>query len=137
MWKSAFCIRYGHYKYTVIPFGLVNAPMASQGHINNVSRKDLDQFCIAYLDDNVVHSNSLEEHREHVWLVIAELQGAGLYLKLRKCEFEMEWISLVSFIVTPEGVKMEPDRVVTIAWWQEPTSYCNIQVFICLANFYR
>ncbi len=47
-------------------------------------RKHLDQFCIAYLDDIVVYSNSLEEHREHVLLVLPNLQEAGLYLKLSK-----------------------------------------------------
>jgi hypothetical protein len=56
---------YGNYDYTVIPFGLVNAPAALQGHINNVLRKHQDQFCIAYLG-NIVYSNLLEEHSEHV-----------------------------------------------------------------------
>jgi hypothetical protein len=114
-WKTAYRTRYGHYEYTVVPFGLVNAPEAFQGHINNVLRKHLDQFRIAYLDDIVVYSNSLEEHREHVRLVLAKLQEAGLYLKLSKCEFEMQPISFVGFIVTPEGVEIEPDRVRTIS----------------------
>ncbi len=52
-------------------------------------REYLDHFCIAYLDDIVIYLNLLEEYREHVWLVRAELQKAGLYLKLSKCEFEM------------------------------------------------
>ncbi len=47
-------------------------------------RKYLDLFCIAYLDDIVVYSNSLEEHEEHVRLVLVKLQEAGLYLKLSK-----------------------------------------------------
>jgi hypothetical protein len=41
-WKTAFCTRYGHYEYTVVLFGLVNAPAAYQGHINNVPCKHLD-----------------------------------------------------------------------------------------------
>jgi hypothetical protein len=47
----------------------------------------LDQFRIAYLDDIVVYSNLLEEHREHIWLILEEV---GLYLKLSKCEFKMQ-----------------------------------------------
>jgi hypothetical protein len=81
-WKTAFRTRYGHYEYTVVPFGLVNAPAAFQGHINTVLRKFFDLFCIAYLDDIVIYSNSLEEHEEHVRLVLVKLQEAGLYLKL-------------------------------------------------------
>jgi hypothetical protein len=80
-----------------------------------VIRKHPDQFCIAFLDNIVVYSNSLEEHREHVRLVLIKLQEAGLYLKLSKCKFEMQCISFVGFIVTPEGIKMKQDRVQTIA----------------------
>jgi hypothetical protein len=134
---SAFRTRFSHYEYTVVLFGLVNAPAAFQGHINNVLCEHLDQFRIAYLDDIVVYSNLLEEHREQVWLILAKLQEAGLYLKLSKCEFKMQHISLVSFIVTPEGVEIEPDRVRTIAEWPKPASHHNIQVFLGFANFYR
>jgi hypothetical protein len=84
-WKTAFRTRYGHYEYTVVFLGLVNAPVAFQGHINTVLHEYLDLFCIAYLDDIVVYSNLLEEHEEHVRLVLAKLQEAGLYLKLSKC----------------------------------------------------
>jgi uncharacterized membrane protein YukC len=97
-------MRYGHYEYTIVLFGLVNAPAAFQGYINNVLREHLDQFCIAYLDDIVVYSNLLEEHQEHVRLVLAKLREARLYLKLSKCKFEVQRISFVGFIVTLEGV---------------------------------
>jgi hypothetical protein len=136
-WKTAFRTRYGHYEYTVVPFGLVNAPTAFQGHINNVLRKHLDQFCIAYLDDIVVYLNLLEEHREHVRLVLAKLREAGLYLKLSKCGFEMQRIKFVGFIVTPEGVEIEPDRVRTISEWPEPVSHRDIQIFLSFAKFYK
>jgi hypothetical protein len=72
-WKTAFYTRYGHYEYTIILFGLVNAPAAFHGHRINVLRKHLNQFCIAYLDNIVVYSNLLEEHREQVRLVLTKL----------------------------------------------------------------
>jgi hypothetical protein len=81
--------------------------------------------------------NSFEEHREHVWLILVKLKEAGLHLKLSKCEFEMQQISFVRLIVTPEGVEIEPDRVRTITEWPEPTCHCRIQVFLSFANFYR
>ncbi len=69
---------YDHYEYTVVPSGLVNTLVAFQGHINNVLREHLDQFCIAYLDDIVVYSHSLEKHREPVRFILMKLQEAGL-----------------------------------------------------------
>jgi hypothetical protein len=88
-WQTAFCTHYSHYEYTIVPFGLVNAPAAFWGHFNNVLHGYLDQFCITYLDDIVVYSNWLEEHKDHVRLILTKLQEAGLYLELLKCKFEM------------------------------------------------
>lgn len=81
----------------------------------------------------------LEQHREHVWLDLAKLQEAGLYLNLFQCKSEKQKISFVSIIVTQAVVKfkMELDKVQTIAEWPEHASHCNIQVFFGLANLYR
>ncbi len=136
-WKMTFHTRYGHYEYTIVLVSLVNVPAAFQGHINSVLHEYLDQFCISYLDDIVVYSNSLEEHTEHVRCVFAKLQEAGLYVKLSKCKFNLQRISFVGFNISLEGVKMEPDCVRTIAEWPEPESHRDIQVFLGFANFYR
>jgi hypothetical protein len=55
-WKTAFRTRYRHYKYTVIPFGLTNAPATYQALVNNVLRAHLDIFIIAYLDNILIYS---------------------------------------------------------------------------------
>jgi hypothetical protein len=135
-WKTAFGTCYGHYNYTVILLGLVNAPAAFQGPINNMLRKHLDQFCIAYLDDIVAYSNLLKKHREHVQLILVKLQEAGPFLKLSKCELEMQRISFFGFIVMLEGGKMKLDRVRTTAEWPEQTCHHVIQVFLHFTNFY-
>jgi hypothetical protein len=49
----------------------------------------------------------------------------------------MQHVSFVGFIVTPEWVEMEPDRVWTIAEWPEPVSHCDLQDFLGFASFYR
>lgn len=49
--KTAFLTRYGLYKYTVIPFGLCDAPGTFQMFINETLREYLNDFCTAYLDD--------------------------------------------------------------------------------------
>jgi hypothetical protein len=97
----------------------------------------LDIYCIAYLDDIVVYSNTLEDHHIHDRAVLERLRDAGLYLKLSKCEFNEKRIGFVGFIVTPKRVEMEPVRIKTVTEWPLPKSYCNIQVFLGFANFYR
>jgi hypothetical protein len=102
-----------------------------------VLHEHLDQFCIAYLDDIVVYSNLLKKHRKHARLILTKLEEAGLCLKLTKGEFEMQRINCFVFIVTLEGIKMEPDRVRTIAEWPELACHRDIQVFLSFKNFYR
>ncbi len=136
-WKTAFRTRYGHFEYNVVAFGLANAPAAFQGYVNQVLRECLDLFCIAYLDDIVVYSDTREEHTAHVRQVLERLKTTGLYLKLSKCQFYAKQIGFVGFIITPDSIEMEPDRIRTVAEWPVPASHRDIQVFLGFANFYR
>ena len=86
-WKTAFWTRYGLFESLVIPMGLTNTPAACQKFINDILWPFLDQFCTAFLDDILIYSDTLEEHRIHMRRVLEVLKGAGLTLKLEKCEF--------------------------------------------------
>ena len=55
-WKTAFCTRYGHFKYQVMPFGLSNAQASFQGYINKILAEKLDIFVIVYLDDILIYN---------------------------------------------------------------------------------
>jgi hypothetical protein len=61
-YKTAFRTCYGHYEYTVMPFGLANTPAAFQSYINAMLRPYLNIFIIVYLDNIVVYSNTADEH---------------------------------------------------------------------------
>ena len=97
-WKTAFRTRYGLYESLVMPFGLTNAPASFRNFINDALQPFLDRFATAYLDDILIYSDTLEEHREHVRLVLEQLQKHGLYLKPEKCEFfrtEVKYLGLI------------------------------------------
>jgi hypothetical protein len=84
-WKTAFRTRYGHFEYLVMPFGLTNAPATFQSYINSALREYLNDFCVAYLDDILIYSKSMEEHVKHVRKVLEKLLEHGLYASLKKC----------------------------------------------------
>ena len=90
-WKTAFRTRYGHFKYNIIPFGLTNAPAIFQHLMNDVFREFLDKFVVCYLDDILIYSETIEEHKEHVRLVLQKLRDAGLYAKGRCVFTNRKW----------------------------------------------
>ena len=72
-----------------MPIGLTNAPATFQVLVNNTLQEDLDKFITAYLDDVLIYSETLEEHREHVKKVLSKLRDANLAVKPEKCEFNL------------------------------------------------
>lgn len=85
--KIAFQIRYGHYKFLVIPFGLTNAPTKFMDMMNQVFEDYLDQFMIIFVDNILVYSHSKIEHERYLRLVLDILREKKLYSKFKKCEF--------------------------------------------------
>jgi len=74
-WKTAFRTRYSPFEYLN---GLTNTPASMQAYANDCLRDYLDLFCIVYLDDILIYSNTLEEHVTHVHQVLTRLREYGL-----------------------------------------------------------
>ena len=136
-YKTAFRTRYGQFEFRVMPFCLTNAPSTFQSYINECLRPFLDDFTICYLDDILIYSNTPEEHEQHVKKVLACLREFGLYCKAAKCEFGVKKVGFLGFVITPDGVGMEGDRVASIEDWPTPTSVKDVQVFLGFTNCYR
>nr|GEV34997.1 hypothetical protein [Tanacetum cinerariifolium] len=82
--------RYGHYEFSVIPFGLTNAPAVFMDLMNRVCRPYLDKFVIMFIDDILIYSKTKEEHDAHLRLILEFLKKEELYAKFSKCDF---WLS--------------------------------------------
>ena len=68
-----------------MPFGLTNVPATFQSYINAALHPFLDKFAIAYIDDILIYSNSLEENHEHMHTILKTLLDHGLYSSLNEC----------------------------------------------------
>ncbi|KAH0605690.1 uncharacterized protein H6S33_004912 [Morchella sextelata] len=136
-WKTAFRTRYGHFEYTVMPFGLANAPATFQHWINDILRPYLDQFVTAYLDDILIYSETLSEHKEHIQKVLKVLDENHVHLKPEKSEFMVQETKYLGLILTPNGNRMDPKKVIDVLEWTTPTNLRDVQVFLGFANFYR
>jgi hypothetical protein len=136
-WKTAFRTRYGLFEYLVMPFGMTNAPATFQYFMNDIFHDMVDVFVIIYLDDILIFSNNLDEHRVHVKTVLERLRQHNLHAKPEKCDFHTTSVEYLGVIITPDGVKMDPSKVKTIIDWPTPKSVKQLQSFLGFANFYR
>ena len=74
---------------------------------NDLFRDYLDKFVIIYIDDLLIFSKSLEEHKLHVTQVLQRLREHKLFAKPEKCEFVVEEIEFLGFRIGREGLKMD------------------------------
>jgi hypothetical protein len=109
--KTAFVLRYGLYEYTVMSFGLTNAPAYFMYLINKVFMEYLDKFVMVFIDDILVYSSSEEEHEEQLSLVLQKLRDHKLYAKMSKCEFWMEQVAFLGHIISKGGISVDPSKI--------------------------
>jgi len=136
-WKTTFWTHYRAFEWSVILFGLTNAPATFQRFMNNVFSNLLDVCIVVYLDDILIYSNDITQHRSHVKEVLKRLQQAGLYAKAEKCKFHSDSIKYLGYFLSPSGLTMSDTKVKTIQEWLEPRKVKDIQSFLGFANFYR
>jgi hypothetical protein len=85
--KTAFTTRYGLFEYLVMSFGLTNALAHFIYLMNSVFMPGLDKFVVVLIDDILIYLRSMEEHEEHLRIVLQCLRDHQLYAKFSKCEF--------------------------------------------------
>jgi hypothetical protein len=94
--KTTFVTRYGQYEFTVVSFGLTNAPVYFMNMMNKVFMDELDKFMVVFIDDILVYSSTVEEHEQHLRVVLETLRQNQLYAKFSKCEFWLEEVAIFS-----------------------------------------
>jgi hypothetical protein len=120
--KTAFTTRYGFFEYTVMSFGLTNAPAYFMNLMNKVFMKFLDKFVVVFIDDILVYSKTEEEHAEHLRLVLGTLREHQIYAKFRKCEFWLKEVGFLGHVISARGVCMDPSKITSTLERKAPTN---------------
>jgi len=105
--------------------------------MNEILSDYLDIFCIASLDNILVFSQNKKEHWEHVRAMLTQVQDTRLTLKASKREFHTTETEYLGYVIAPERLRMDEEKIWTIKDWKEPTNIKGVQSFLGFANFYR
>jgi hypothetical protein len=135
--KTTFITRYGLYDYTVMSFGLTNAPAYFMYLMNKVFMEYLDKFVVVFINDILIFSKNEEEHDKHIRMVLQKLRENQLYAKLNKCEFWLKEDSFLGHIISEGGISIDPSKVKDILGWNTPQNILDIRSFLGLAGYYR
>ena len=135
--KTTFRTRYGHFEFTVMPFGLANAPTTFMDLMYRVFQPYIDQFVVVFVDDILMYSQSDMEHEYHLRIVLQLLRDHYLYAKFSKCDFWLTEVKFLGHVVSASGVSVDPDKVEVMMSWERPKSVFEIRSFWELAGHYR
>ena len=90
-----------------MPFGLSNAPTTFKGLMNQIFRAYLRKFVLVFFDEILIYSMTLEEHLQHLDMVLSTLQQHKLYANRKKCSFGQNQVNYLGHWVSFEGVKAD------------------------------
>ena len=135
--QLAFSTPDGLRQWTVMPFGIANAPATFQREMQRVFRVRLHDSVLVYIDDILVFSRSVAEHEEHVEWVLQQLRANGYYANPDKCEFFQERVSFLGHVISAHGVAVQQHKVDAVAQWPTPQSVSDVRRFLGLTSYYR
>ena len=135
--KTAFRTPLGLYQFEVLSFGLANAPATFQAVMNDVFNDLLGKFVLVYMDDILVFSSTKAQHLGHVRAVLQTLREKKLFAKLSKCAFEKPELNFLGFLVSRDGIKIDPAKAVIVEQWPRPQTIQDVQRFVGLCNYFK
>ncbi|GKA19348.1 putative reverse transcriptase domain-containing protein, partial [Tanacetum coccineum] len=134
---TTFRTRYGHFEFQVMPFGLTNAPAMFMDLMNRVCNPYLDKFIIVFIGDILVYSKDEEEHGKHWKIILELLKKERLYAKFSKCDFWLDSLQFLGYVIDRNGVHVDPGKIEAIKNWTAPTTPTEVRQFLGLAGYYR
>lgn len=135
--KTAFSTPLGHYEFVRMPFGLKNAPATFQRLINSVLREYINKICVVYLDDILIFSTNIQEHKENIQKIFNKLKEHNLKIQIDKCKFFAKTTEFLGHTLTKEGIKPNMTKIENIQKLKIPETQRQIKSFLGITGYYR
>ena len=97
-----------------MPFGLANILAIFQSYINRALIDLTDIYYIIYLDDILIYFINPTDHQRHIREILKRFKNFKLYLKLFKCEFSVNGVKFLGFVIITLDIDMKESRVKVI-----------------------
>ena len=135
--KTTFTTSEGLWQFTVMPFGLGNAPATFERLMEQILQGLSWTVCLVYLDDVIVHAKTLAEEFENLRTVFQRLRQAGLKLISRKCHLFQKSVRYLGHVVSGSGIAVDPEKAMAVGIWPEPRNKTEVRSFLGLSTYYR
>src|SRR6202167_1497175 len=132
---TAVTTPFGLYEWLAMPMGLRNSPPIHQCQMTSALRELLGKICHIYLDDIVIWSDSVEQHTEHVRMVLAALRKAKLYCNPKKCHFYLLELDFLGHHISVRGIEADTSKVDKIMNWPIPKNTTDVRSFLGLVRY--
>jgi len=103
--------------------------------MNGIFHRYLDKFVLIFIDDILIYSRSIEEHKENLRIVLQTLREHKLYAKYNKCDFFKEKIQYLGHIITKDRIVVDPENIIAIMEWPVPKDVVDIRSFMGLVGY--
>ena len=117
------------FEFTRLNFGISVAPACFVRLVTKVLGEARGIFADAYLDDIIVFSKTWKEHLDHLRFVLGRLRKAGLTVNPQKCQFGKTTIKYLGFIVGPEGLQIDKDKLAPVKNFPRPRTVKELRRF--------
>lgn len=134
---TAFNTPFGQYRFCRLPFGLANAPSAYSRLVQMALDRLPPGYAMGYIDDIIVHSNTLQDHLKHLEKIVNLHVDIGMKLNLRKCNIVQKEVEYLGHLVSPDGIRMIPSYVQRILDWPLPSTSKELKSFLGFTGYYR
>ena len=118
--KTTFKTHNGHWEFKVMPFGLTNAPATFQAAMNAIFAPLLRKGVLIFMDDILIYTATLEEHRQLLSKVFTLLAENKLFVKRSKCSFAKLKLEYLGHVISAQGVATDLAEIKAIQNWPVP-----------------
>jgi len=135
--KTAFSVGNGLWQFTVMPFGLCNAPATFERLMERILQGLITKICLVYLDDVIVFGKTFEEMVENLKQIFIRFREANLRINPKKCSLFGRQVKYLGHIITANGISTDPEKTNAVVEWPIPQSKKQVRSFLGFCSYYR